>query len=82
MQVGPCIHVGIQLEKAEVGPTSGPTWRLSYLRSGRAARAEGLRHRRHRVGGLRGFTRAHCYLPLTFLVTIGILHINENGEGQ
>jgi hypothetical protein len=30
MQVGPCIPVGNQLEKAEVGPTSGPTWRLSY----------------------------------------------------
>jgi hypothetical protein len=23
--------VGIQLENAEVGPTSGPTWRLSHL---------------------------------------------------
>ena len=31
MQVGPCIPVGIQLEKAAVGPTSGPTWRLSHL---------------------------------------------------
>jgi hypothetical protein len=32
MQVGPCIPVGIQLEKAEAGPTSGPTyWRLSHL---------------------------------------------------
>ena len=30
-QVGPCIPVEIQLEKAEVGPTSGPTWRLSHL---------------------------------------------------
>jgi hypothetical protein len=30
MPVCPCIHVGIQLEKAEVGPTSGPTWRLSH----------------------------------------------------
>jgi hypothetical protein len=26
-QAGPCIPVGIQLEKAEVGPTSGPTRR-------------------------------------------------------
>jgi hypothetical protein len=25
VQVGPCIHVGIQLEKAEVGPISRPT---------------------------------------------------------
>jgi hypothetical protein len=34
MQVGPCIPVGVQLERAEVGPTSGPTWRLSHhLRS-------------------------------------------------
>jgi hypothetical protein len=31
MPVGPCIPVGIQLEKAEVGPTSGPTRRLSHL---------------------------------------------------
>jgi hypothetical protein len=31
MQVGPCIPGGVQLEKAAVGPTSGPTWRLSHL---------------------------------------------------
>ena len=30
-QVGLCVPVGIQLENAEVGPTSGPTWRLSHL---------------------------------------------------
>jgi hypothetical protein len=30
MQVGPCIPVETQLQKAEVGPTSGPTWRLSH----------------------------------------------------
>jgi hypothetical protein len=30
VQVGPCIPAGIQPEKAEVGPTSGPTWRLSH----------------------------------------------------
>jgi hypothetical protein len=30
MQVGQCIPVGIQLGKAEVGPTSGPTWRLFH----------------------------------------------------
>ena len=29
MPVGPCIPAGIQLEKAEVGPISGPTGRLS-----------------------------------------------------
>ena len=32
VQVGWCIPVGIQLEKAEVGPISGPTWRVSHLR--------------------------------------------------
>jgi hypothetical protein len=32
MRVGPCIPVGIQREKAGVGPTSGPTWRLSHFR--------------------------------------------------
>jgi hypothetical protein len=32
MQVGPCIPVGIQLEKAEVGPTflGQPTWHGSF----------------------------------------------------
>ena len=34
---GPCITVGIQLQKAEVGPTSGPTWRLSHFRAGALA---------------------------------------------
>ena len=31
MRVGPCIPVGLQRQKAEVGPTSGPTWHLSHL---------------------------------------------------
>ena len=31
MQVDPCIPLGIQLSKAEVGPTSGPTWRLPHF---------------------------------------------------
>ena len=31
MRAGPCIPVGIQTEKAEVGPTSGPTWRPSHF---------------------------------------------------
>jgi hypothetical protein len=31
MQAGPCVRVGIQLQRAEVGPTSGPTWRLAHL---------------------------------------------------
>ena len=33
IQVGPCISVGTQLNKAEVGPTSGPTWRLSHSKA-------------------------------------------------
>ena len=35
MQVGPRTPVGIQLEMAKVGPTSGPTRRLSHLGDGR-----------------------------------------------
>ena len=31
MLVGPCIPVGVQPCEAEVGPTSGPIWRLSHL---------------------------------------------------
>ena len=31
--VDPCIPAGIQLQKAEVGPTSGPTWWLSHFRA-------------------------------------------------
>ena len=31
MRVGPCTPVGMQLYKAGVGPTSGPTWRLFHL---------------------------------------------------
>jgi hypothetical protein len=30
-QAGPRIPVGTQLEKAAVGPTSRPTWRLAHL---------------------------------------------------
>jgi hypothetical protein len=32
--------------------------------------------------GLCGYTRARCYSSLKFLVTIGVLHIKEIGEGQ
>ena len=35
MQIGPCVPVGIQLQKAGVGPTSGPTWRLAHFEVGR-----------------------------------------------
>jgi hypothetical protein len=31
MQASPRIPAEIQLQKAEVGPTSGPTWRLSHV---------------------------------------------------
>jgi hypothetical protein len=37
MPVGPCIPVGAQRQKAGVGPTSGPTWRVSHLGQARAA---------------------------------------------
>jgi hypothetical protein len=40
MQIGPCVPVGIQLEKAEVGPSSGRTWRLSHMMRKHAARAQ------------------------------------------
>ena len=39
IQVGPCIPVGVQLDKAAVGPTSGSTWRIFRLRVSRAAQA-------------------------------------------
>jgi hypothetical protein len=51
MQVGPRIPVGIQLQKADVGPISGPTWRLSdccvrgLLSSARQGRSPGARGR-------------------------------------
>jgi hypothetical protein len=34
VQVGPCIPAAMQLQKAEVGPTFGPTWRLSHFVAG------------------------------------------------
>jgi hypothetical protein len=43
-QVGPWIPVETQLQKAEVGPTSGPTWRPSHFRGERLPR----RHQRAR----------------------------------
>jgi hypothetical protein len=39
LRVGPCIPVGIQLEKTEAGPTSGPTWHLSHLATWRRGAA-------------------------------------------
>jgi hypothetical protein len=42
MQAGSCIPVGIQLEKAQVGPTSGPTWRLSHFEVGDDRRHEDI----------------------------------------
>ena len=34
IEVGPCFPVGKQLERATVGPASGPTWRLSLSGDG------------------------------------------------
>ena len=31
MAIGPCIPAGTQLQQAEVGPASGPTYRLAHL---------------------------------------------------
>ena len=31
IQVGPCIYMGILVQKAEIGPTSGPTRHLSHF---------------------------------------------------
>ena len=39
MQAGPCIPVGIQLEEAEVGSTSGPTCRISRFEGAGFGRA-------------------------------------------
>ena len=54
MQVGPCIPVITQLERAEVGPTSGPTWRLSHLTSGSAAVVASGKERQSRLVHLTG----------------------------
>ena len=40
MRVGPCIPTGVQLQNAEGGPTSGPTWRLSHYTDAQVRRAE------------------------------------------
>ena len=53
MQVGPCVPVGIQLEKTEVGPTSGPSWRLSHLPRARTVEERGGEaHRQAQPGGV------------------------------
>ena len=49
MQVGPCIPVKILLEKAEVGPTSGPTWRRSHLGGQVVAEVVDRRQGKHTV---------------------------------
>jgi hypothetical protein len=62
MQVGPCIPVGMQLEKAEVGPTSGPTANLASSPLLRPARLQSL----IRGGGgcaRAGYCGAHVRLP-------------------
>jgi hypothetical protein len=47
MQVGPCIPAGIQLGKAAVGPTAGPTGRLSHLSSPRSSSPKSCAVSRH-----------------------------------
>ena len=43
---------------------------------------QGNRARDDGLAGLRGYTRARCYSSLTCIVTIGVLHIKEIGEGK
>jgi hypothetical protein len=64
MQVGPCIPAGKQLERAEVGPTSGPTWRLPHSGFGRASplfRIHFFSTQGHHA--LRGDNHGHPKLP-------------------
>jgi hypothetical protein len=77
-QVGPCIPVGMQLQKAGVGPTSGPAWRLPHL-GGVAAPAsvadgvareldllgEAHRTKRRTISRLRGGCAAALQAPPT-----------------
>ena len=53
MRVGPCIPVEVQLQKAEVGPTSGPTGRgvLTREAPGLAAPGDPGDRKRGPVGG-------------------------------
>ena len=52
-QGGPCIPVGMQLRKAGVGPTSGPTRRLPHLQVGAAGCRGHLRPAQRLVSKLR-----------------------------
>ena len=80
MRTGPCIPALTQLPKAEVGPASGPTRRLSHLggRGQRLARRLVLRGGAHAHYDLsRGVGASHCWPILTlgtpkFLGTEGI----------
>jgi hypothetical protein len=53
IQVGPCIPAGKQLQRAEVGPTSGPTWHISHLGGLRRRALVDVDHR-HLEGVARG----------------------------
>ena len=54
VQAGPCHPVGMQLQKAGAGPTSGPAWRLFLpdLEREQPQRGEGERQRRVEEEGL------------------------------
>jgi hypothetical protein len=72
MQIGLYIPVGIQLEKTKVGPTSGPTWRLSHLCRRVAGSAGGIQL--HWIG------RKHRQSLTKFKFTIRLLVKNEPGS--
>jgi hypothetical protein len=63
MRVGPYIPAGIQTENAEVGPTSGPTWRVSHSsrRGERRPRFSFARRARPCLEPSRGTLPAHQY---------------------
>jgi hypothetical protein len=82
----PCIPAGMQLQKAVVGPTSGPAWRLSHF--GRRVHAVAVRGPEAVDGGhgddlpagacTRGFGPSGAVLgaPEIFMSTIQI-HSNK-----
>ena len=77
IQVGPCIPVGIQRWKAEVGPTPGPTWGLAHFGAAlpligdlRAARP-GARARRRAGGAVLPSPGRHDHSALPFHTVIG-----------
>ena len=59
VQVGPCIPLGMQPQKAVVGPTSGPTWCLSHFRGSPVAARPC--HRVGAVGRIRRRRWCRCW---------------------